>query len=409
VLVTGATGPFGRAVSHRLVDEGHDVVAMARRKPAHIESGVTFVQGDIRAADKVRTAMQGCSAVVHLAYALAPLRTEAETIEVNLGGTENVLEAMAATGCNRLVYSSSVLAYGAVPGHPPLLKEDDERRPEAEHYYAAHKKVAEDMITDSSVDSVLVRAGMIVGRDVDNTLFRVFNQPALPLPDPDRTLQLMHTQDAARFTADAVSSDKTGPVNVVGDGTVTMREFAQIMGQPLFTVSERAIRLGIEAAWKLGASEVTPGEMGGLLYMPAVDTTRMREEWGFTCAWSTRAAAVDMARAAHGLITLGKKTIRLPWRFPLGSAPTVNKLSAALLRHTYAGEVNAVVRDIADVEAQAADETNQFTSAANRELLADLADHAAALATLGDQHSFDHNAVNHAAVARDLARSRTQS
>src|SRR5215218_1673472 len=139
-LVTGATGPFGRAVCKRLLADGHHVTAMARKRPDQLVAGVDFVAGDVRDAQAVREALSGCDAVVHLAWVVAPLKTEAETAEINLGGTQNVLDAMSATGCNRLVFSSSVLAYGAVAGHPPLLTEDDERRPPATHLYAFHKK-----------------------------------------------------------------------------------------------------------------------------------------------------------------------------------------------------------------------------------------------------------------------------
>lgn len=218
VLVTGATGPFGRAVSRRLVADVHEVVAMARRAPAKPIVGATFIAGDIQDSAAVRAAMTGCAALVHLAWVVAPLKTEAETAAINLGGTQNVLDAMATTGCPRLVFSSSVLAYGAVPGHPARLKESDERRPEPDHYYGAHKKVAEDMITAAAASSVLVRSGIIAGRDVDNTIFRGFTGPALPAPDPEREQRSVHTDDVARFTALAVTSDRTGPVNVAGEG-----------------------------------------------------------------------------------------------------------------------------------------------------------------------------------------------
>ncbi|MET0317323.1 MAG: NAD-dependent epimerase/dehydratase family protein [Rhodococcus fascians] len=409
VLVTGATGPFGRAVCRRLAASGHEVTAMARRTPSTPTDGVEFAQGDVRDVTAVRAAMQGCDAVVHLAWVVAPLKTEAETAAINLGGTRSVLDAMADTGCGRLVFSSSVLAYGAVPGHPPFLKEDDERRPEAHHYYAAHKMAAEDMIIESGVDSVLVRSGIIAGRDVDNTIFRFFSSPALPVPDPERTQQFVHTDDVARFTAEAVSSDRTGPVNITGEGAVTMREIAAIIDRPLVTVPERVLRNGIQAAWNLRVSELAPGEIGGLLYMPIVDTTRLREEWGFTCAWTSRAALTDLARAAHGRVTLGKKTVRVPWRVPENASTRVGRLGASVLRRTYADEVDRVVRDIADVEAQSVGVTDPLRTAATGQLLEDLARHATVLATLGREHGFDLGAVSRAETAAHVAQSGSRS
>lgn len=403
VLVTGATGPFGRAVSRRLIAVGHDVTAMARRAPAHPVPGVSFVAGDIQDAAAVQRAVAGVDAVVHLAWVVTPLKSEAETAAINLGGTQNVLDAMNRTGCSRLVFSSSVLAYGAVPGHPPLLREEDERRPEAEHFYAAHKKAAEDMILAAARDSVVVRAGIIAGRDVDNLIFRFFSSPALPVPDPERAQQFVHTDDVARFTADAVAGKGSGPVNITGDGSITMREIAQLMGHPVFTVSEKALRAGVSAAWKFQLAELAPAEIGALLYMPIVDTTRLREEWGFTCAWSSREALADMARAAHGLSTLGKKTVRLPWRVPMGSSPELSRLSARLIRRTYAEEVDRAVADLTDVQARDLTGADEFRRDAQRQLMADLVGYVQLLAKIGRREGYDGSAVVRATSAADKA------
>ncbi|MCW2514394.1 MAG: galE4 [Mycobacterium sp.] len=400
-LVTGATGPFGRAVCKRLVADGHDVTAMARRAPDRPVPGTDFAAGDVRDARAVRQAMSGCDAVVHLAWVVAPLKTEAETAEINLGGTENVLAAMATQGCHRLVFSSSVLAYGAVPGHPPLLTEDDERRPPRTHFYAFHKKLAEDAITTSGVDAVLVRAGIIAGRDVDNTIFRFFSSPALPVPAPDRRQQFVHTDDVARFTAAAVTHSHSGAVNITGDGTVTMRDIARIMGIPMITVPERVLRSGINAAWQLGVSELAPGEIGGLLDMPIVDTTRLHEYWGFTCQWSSSAALRDMARAAHGVTTLGKKTIRLPWRISSNSEEDIGPVRSILLRRTYADEVNRVARDLSDVTSSTS--VDIPIGSAREELVEDLAAYAALLARIGQQIRAPGHLVARAQDASDSA------
>jgi len=388
-------------VCKRLLADGHHVTAMARKRPDQLVAGVDFVAGDVRDAQAVREALSGCDAVVHLAWVVAPLKTEAETAEINLGGTQNVLDAMSATGCNRLVFSSSVLAYGAVAGHPPLLTEDDERRPPATHLYAFHKKAAEDAITASGVNAVLVRAGIIAGRDVDNTIFRFFSSPALPVPDPERRQQFVHTDDVARFTADAVSHSRTGAVNLTGEGSVTMRDISQIMGIPVVTVPERLLRFGINAAWKVGASELAPSEIGGLLYMPIVDTTRLREQWGFSCQWSSGAALRDMARAAHGIVTLGKKTVRLPWRVAHGSSEQLGPLRSILLRRTYADEVDRVAKDLAEVASRKT--VDMPSGQARRQLVADLAAHSALLATIGEQLDLPDHLVAQARQASETA------
>ncbi|HEX6388006.1 MAG TPA: NAD-dependent epimerase/dehydratase family protein, partial [Solirubrobacteraceae bacterium] len=128
VLVTGATGVYGRGVVERLVRAGHEVVAMARNGPRALPPGVTFAQGDVAEYADVQRAMDGCEVVAHLAFVVSPLKSEDETRRINLGGTQNVLDAMAAAGARRLVFVSSAMSYGANPDNPPLFTEQHEQR-----------------------------------------------------------------------------------------------------------------------------------------------------------------------------------------------------------------------------------------------------------------------------------------
>jgi hypothetical protein len=175
-----------------------------------------------------------------------------------------------------------------------------------------------------------------------------------------------------------------------------MREIAAVIGRPLIRVPERILQRAVGAAWKLGVSELAPGEIGGLLYMPIVDTTRLREEWEFSCAWSSRDALEDMARASHGVVTLGKKTFRLPWRVSPGSPDHVGPLRAVLLRRTYADEVHRVERDIARLIAEVDSTGENDRDTARRQLITDVAAHAALLARIGEQTNMPRRPVERA-------------
>ncbi len=295
---------------------------------------------------------------------------------------------MAATGCRRLVFSSSVLAYGAVPGHPPLLREEDPRRPAAEHAYAADKAAAEDLILERGVESALVRAGIICGRDVDNIVFRFFSSPIIPSPDENLSQQFVHTEDVARFTARAVSATATGAVNVTGQDKVTMKTMAALLGRRLVKVSERALRGAVGAGWKLNVTELAPEEVGALLWMPAVDTTRLREEWGFTCAWSSHEAVRDLGRRVRGRFTLGASTITLPWTAPMFETGSLSWARQRFLRPAYETEIAWLEGEVRAAEELARSESPERRQAA-RGLMADLAAHGERLIEIGEQISVD--------------------
>jgi len=118
VLVTGAAGFIGRVVSARLGAEGDDVVAYDRAvDPAD----------DITDLARVRSAADGCDAVVHLAakvglgVGIADIDDYARQNDL---GTAVVLRATAEAGVRRLVFASSMVVYGEgayrCPQHGPV-------------------------------------------------------------------------------------------------------------------------------------------------------------------------------------------------------------------------------------------------------------------------------------------------
>lgn len=130
VLVTGAFGFVGTAVTRRLALAGHDVVALTSQppgaRPATAFAG-EMMRADVRDERTVRAAMTGVTAVCHLA-GLSRLRESferpAEYQAVNVGGTRTLLAALAAEAAAdaepaRFVFASSAAAYG-VPGRQPV-------------------------------------------------------------------------------------------------------------------------------------------------------------------------------------------------------------------------------------------------------------------------------------------------
>src|SRR5438270_2271614 len=123
VLVTGASGVFGRELIGRLSRRGLTVVGFSRREPL-LPKDVEFRAGDIRDADAVAAAMKGCDVVAHCAWAIGAMYGDPAEREINVGGTENVLAAMHRTGTRRIVFASSSTAYGPRPGDRRPLAED---------------------------------------------------------------------------------------------------------------------------------------------------------------------------------------------------------------------------------------------------------------------------------------------
>ena len=239
VLVTGAFGRLGAEVLKRLVDEGHDAVAFDvpsahNRRAARRAAGARVVWGDIRSSEDVEGALQGCDAVIHNAGILAPT-TEQEpefARAVNVGGTQNLLRAMAQQDpAPRLVFASTFSVCGPrVPGGPPLTGHDAAIGTD---HYTSHKTECEQLIRQSDLPWVILRIGVSVSaqaKDFSPDIFRL-----LFGIDPKTRLEYVHPRDVALAQVRATTAPSAvGKVLMIGGGEscrLTFEEFyAAIFG-----------------------------------------------------------------------------------------------------------------------------------------------------------------------------------
>jgi len=113
VLVTGGNGLIGRSVVNALLKEGLSVRSMDLAKNGN--TGIEHVVGSILDVNNVNQAVRGCDAVIHLAAKLGVKRTETqrlETLNINIQGTVNVLEACVKNDIEKVIFSSSSEVYG---------------------------------------------------------------------------------------------------------------------------------------------------------------------------------------------------------------------------------------------------------------------------------------------------------
>jgi UDP-glucose 4-epimerase len=255
VAVTGPTGEIGISTIKALEDhaEVEQIVGMARRPfdPAERNwSKTVYRQGDILDRDAVDGLVADVDVVVHLAFIIMGSREESGRI--NLEGTRNVFEAtVAAQRPKRLVYTSSVAAYGYHSDNPVPITEDVPPRGSPEHYYSEQKAACEAALAEitegSSLAVYVLRPCIVAGpnapmladampwNQLPGPLRRVTQAvPALkpPFPDPGVPMQLIHHDDVATAIAAAVTntSAPSGAYNIAGDGVVSLSEVADQLG-----------------------------------------------------------------------------------------------------------------------------------------------------------------------------------
>lgn len=278
VAVTGPTGEIGKPLMSELErrPEVETVLGMARRPFDPAEEGwgkVSYRRGDILDRGALAALFDGADVAVHLAFAIFGSREE--TRQVNLQGTRNVFEVAIKSGVKRLVYASSVAAYGFHPENPQPLSEEVPARGSESFYYSRQKaeleELLDELLLDSEIGAYVFRPCIVAGPRatmlVEQTVEAVRVGDPLPLlrkgvekvplvkpllPDPGVPFQLVHHDDVARAMAAAICGDgPPGAYNLAGEGEVRVRDVAGALGWRWVPVPRPAVNVGTAAARRL--------------------------------------------------------------------------------------------------------------------------------------------------------------
>jgi UDP-glucose 4-epimerase len=319
VAVSGPTGEIGRAFLAELerAPQVGRVIGMARRPfdpAAHGWEKVSYWRGDVLDRDAVEGLVAGADVVVHLAFVI--VAGGGESREVNLTGSRNVFEAAVAAGARRLVYTSSVAAYGFHPGAPQPLSEDAPARGTGRHPYSAHKAEVEAELakalagsdTEAYVFRPCIVAGpdaprlvelvplLAVGRRLPKALGRALGRvPALRpvLPDPGVPFQLVHHDDvAAALRAAALGEGEPGTYNLAAPGELTISDLAHELGWHALPVPGPAVGAAAEAVARLPFLPRQAAWIEAVRRPLLVDPSRAERKLG----WSPRHGARETLR-----------------------------------------------------------------------------------------------------------------
>ncbi|MFT3862650.1 MAG: NAD-dependent epimerase/dehydratase family protein [Solirubrobacterales bacterium] len=317
VAVTGPTGEIGGSLIDALEasDAIGEVRGMARRPFDPRAAGwrkATYQRGDILDRGHLAELFAGADVAVHLAFAIFGDREE--TRRINLEGSRNVFEAAVEAGVGRLVYASSVAAYGFHPRNPQPLTEEAPALGSASFYYSAQKaeleEALDEILAGSELDAVVFRPCIVAGPRatmlIEQTVGAVrLGDPAprlrrhvlerIPLlrpilPDAGVPLQLVHHDDvAAALAAAVVGRGEAGAYNLAGDGEIVISDIAAALGWRSVRVPRPALGVGTAVAGRL--SFISPQlEWATALTTPVLmDTTKAREELG----WEPRFDAAE--------------------------------------------------------------------------------------------------------------------
>jgi dihydroflavonol-4-reductase len=167
-LVTGSTGLIGYHIVQALLRRGRRVKVLVRsidKARVLLPEVSEFVQGDITDRVAVRRAMEGCTVVYHTAGLHEQWLFDPALFDrVNVGGTENILEAALAHGVQRLIYTSTIDVFAGQPG-----QEFDESRldpqPRGTYYERSKQKADQKVVAalQSGLPAIFLHPSVVYG------------------------------------------------------------------------------------------------------------------------------------------------------------------------------------------------------------------------------------------------------
>ncbi|MEJ6686597.1 MAG: NAD-dependent epimerase/dehydratase family protein [Crocinitomicaceae bacterium] len=243
ILVTGGAGFIGSNLSRKLVNEGHDVVVLdsllrGNKLDKDTFSKVNFFKGDIRSRQLVLEASKGCDVIFHLAAVLGVdivADNPVETMDVEVIGTRNVVEASETNNVKYILYASTSGIYS----HSAIVKNalTEEVLVDPRTSYAMAKRYNEIYLAshhqERGVNVISIRFFNVYGWNQDNRMVvpRFFEQceageDITVFGSGDQTRDFTYIEDTIKACCKLIGIKGSHIVNIANEAEWSISQLA---------------------------------------------------------------------------------------------------------------------------------------------------------------------------------------
>lgn len=217
ILITGASGFVGQALTAALDKGGYDWIAATRNRTSAADHRHVFI-GDIGPDTEWHAALHGIDCVVHLAARTHVLDDRssdpyAAYRHINVLGTETLAEQAVAAGVRRLILLSSIKVNGEATTAHPYTETD---RPQPEDAYGVSKLEAEKVLqrigANTGLETVVLRPPLVYGPGVKGNFLRLLRLVSRGIPLPLASINNRRSLIGVANLADAIIAGILSPV-----------------------------------------------------------------------------------------------------------------------------------------------------------------------------------------------------
>ncbi len=302
ILITGADGYLGRLLVRALAQGSSGITTVVATDlrlppPARRWPSVHYHELDVRSPEAASLMRRyRVDSVVHLAAVLDPGKGMGRDLlyDVEVRGTENIVSCCLEAGVGHLVVTSSGAAYGYYADNPVPLDEDDPLRGNESFAYAHHKRLVEQMLARFRTEhpelrQLVLRPGFILGQTTRNPITALFDKPALVgLSGTESPFVIIWDEDVVGVILLGLGQAREGRYNLAGDGVLSLRQMAAMMGKPYVEVPPALLERSLGVLHRLGLSRFGSEHVDFIRYRPVLGNRRLKEELGYRLRMTSR-------------------------------------------------------------------------------------------------------------------------
>jgi UDP-glucose 4-epimerase len=253
ILVTGIAGGLARRTAEMLKGQGHAVTGVDYRESRPLD-GVP-----IHRASYDKTAIEGVfrhhtfDTVLHLGRVGNLTETMERRFDLNVLGSQKIMNLCLSYGIRSLVVLSTFHIYGAHARNPTPISEEDPLRAGHEFPQIADAIQLDNMASTwvyqhAEVRTVVLRPTNVVGPTIHNAMSKFLRQPRIPyLAGYNPMTQLVHEDDLARAIVAASAGEARGVYNVAGGAAVPWRTALSLAGARTFPLPSSLVKAYLRA------------------------------------------------------------------------------------------------------------------------------------------------------------------
>jgi len=302
VLITGIGGALARMVGARLAKQGHQIIGVDYRS---VQGAIDFVPEKLYRANYNKTKIEDIFRRhrPHLALHLGRVGNLKERMgkrfDLNVIGSQKVMDLCAKYGVERLVVLSTFHIYGAHPhNHIPISEGEPLRAG------SAFPQIADAIQLDSQavawlyqhpeVQTVVLRPCHVVGPAIQNAISRFLRQRMIPvIMGFDPMMQFVHQDDLADAIMRAAGDGPSGIFNVTGRGSIPFREAVRIAGARAIPVPSVVAAMSLATA-RIFAPVLPPYLINFLKYPCVISAAALRRAY----EWEPRVGQAEAIRSS---------------------------------------------------------------------------------------------------------------